>query len=56
MSIMVEDLNLACAALRRGEPVEAEAELTVVLERLTGALAQYESTLDEQGIPLPYAK
>jgi hypothetical protein len=38
LSIIVEELNFACAALRRGDPAEAEAELTEVLERLTGAL------------------
>ena len=56
LSIIVGELNGAGAALRRGDLVEAEEELSGVLERLTGAMAHYESTLGDRGIDLPYAK
>jgi len=56
LSIIVGELSRARAALRSGGPVEAEDELTGVLERLTGAMAHYELTLRDRGIALPYAK
>jgi len=56
LSVIVGELDRAGAALRRGDTVGAEEELTGVLERLTEAMAHYESTLSDRGIDLPYAK